>query len=255
MPTLNDAFASARSYGRTLVFGHRGACGYAPMNTLPSFEKVLELGADGTEFDVRLTKDRQMVILHDPTVDDTTNGHGSVCDLTLAEVRELDAGAWFGEKFRGTRIPTLDEVLETLGKRILINIEIKAENFDQTGVEAMVADAIARHGIADLTIVSSFNPITLRRFHQVAPQVPIGYLHHPAEPFFLNDFMHDLPHQARNPHHSEVTPRYRAWSTAKGWTMNVYTVNDPALARRLHAVGVDSVISDVPDVIMSALRD
>lgn len=250
MPSVQDAFAS----GGTLVFGHRGACGHAPMNTLPSFQKVVELGADGTEFDVRLTRDGHMVILHDPTVDDTTDGSGAVSQMTLAEIRELDAGAWFDGEFRGTRIPTLDEVLETLGKSILINIEIKSEVYHPDGVEAKVADAIHRHKIDDLTIVSSFNPLVLRRFHQAAPHIPIGFLHHPAEPFFLADFMRGLPHAARNPHFSEVNPVYMRWAKAHGYHVNTYTVNNPELGLRLRDLGVSSIISDVPDVILSALR-
>lgn len=250
MPSVKDAFAG----GGTLVFGHRGACGHAPMNTLPSFRKVVEIGADGTEFDVRLTRDGHMVIIHDPSVDDTTDGSGIVSEMSFAEIRELDAGAWYDGEFRGTRIPTLDEVLETLGKSMVINIEIKSEVYHPDGVEAQVAEAIRRHGIDDLAIVSSFNPLVLRRFYKIAPHVPIAYLHHPAEPHFLTDLMHGLPHNARNPHYSEINPNYMRWAKAHGYRVNTYTVNDPEIGLRMRDLGVSSVISDVPDMILSALR-
>ena len=104
---LNDFYGN-----QTLVFGHRGAKAYAPMNTIPSFELALAQGADGIELDVRLTRDGELVLMHDDSVDATTNGSGRVADLTLAEIQSLDAGAWFGEAFRGTRAPTLDEVFQ-----------------------------------------------------------------------------------------------------------------------------------------------
>lgn len=251
MATAKQAF----SQGRMLVFGHRGACGYAPMNTIPSFEKALEQGADGTEFDVRLSKDGHVVILHDDTVDATTDGHGVVHEMTLAQIRELDAGGWFAERFRGTRIPTLDEVLETLGRRVVINIEIKAESFDAHGLEQRVAQAVARHAVEEYVVISSFNPLSLRRFHKIAPHIPIAYLHHPEIPFFLPMLMTGLPHESRNPHYSEVTPGYMQWARKHGYRVNTYTVNDPAVARSMRDLGVDSVITDVPDVIFAALRE
>lgn len=164
--TIDTAF----DQGRVLVFGHRGARAYAPMNTLPSFELARQQGADGIELDVRLTKDGELVLLHDPTVDGTTNGHGAISEMTFEQVRELDAGGWFDPMFRGTQIPTLDEVFAAFGDRLLINVEIKAEGFSYTGIEAKVADAIERFGVEKTVIVSSFNPLTLRRFHHVAPQ-------------------------------------------------------------------------------------
>ena len=115
-------------YGdKLLVFGHRGARAYAPMNTIPSFELALKQGADGVKLDVRLTRDGEMVILHNETVDETSDGTGHVEDLMLAEIKALDAGAWFNPAFKGTRIPTLDEVFEAIGKRRRINVEIKAD--------------------------------------------------------------------------------------------------------------------------------
>ena len=111
MDTLRDALNESR----TLVFGHRGASAYAPMNTLPAYELAVTQGADGIELDVHLTKDKQIIIVHDETVDKTTDGTGNVHDMRLAELKELDAGSWFGAEFHGTRLPTLDEVFEAVG--------------------------------------------------------------------------------------------------------------------------------------------
>src|SRR5690606_28189003 len=119
--------------GQTLVFGHRGAKAYAPMNTIPAFELAAEQGADGIELDVHRSKDGHAVIVHDFTVDETTDGNGTVTEMTLAQLKELDAGSWFGEGFHGVQIPTLDEVFEAVGERLLINVEIKSNMQDTDG--------------------------------------------------------------------------------------------------------------------------
>ena len=108
--------------GRTLVFGHRGARAYAPMNTIPAFELALKQGTDGVELDTHLSSDGVLIVLHDFTVDSTTDGNGYAKDMTLSELKELDAGKKFGEAFIGTCIPTLDEVFEAVGKKLFINV-------------------------------------------------------------------------------------------------------------------------------------
>ncbi|CAG0947487.1 partial Glycerophosphodiester phosphodiesterase, partial [Anaerolineae bacterium] len=102
---------------KTLIIGHRGGSAYTPENTLSAFNHALELGADGIELDVTLTKDNVPVVIHDDKVDRTTNGHGLVKDLMLDQIKQLDAGSWFNEKFRGEKIPTLAEVLDTIAPR------------------------------------------------------------------------------------------------------------------------------------------
>jgi glycerophosphoryl diester phosphodiesterase len=240
--------------GRTLVFGHRGAKAYAPMNTLPSFELALEQVADGIELDVRLTRDGAMVIMHDDQVDATTDGEGHVRDLTLAEIQALDAGAWFDEKFRGTRVPTLDEVFETVGKRTRINVEIKAEAIRVEGIETQVADAIQRHNLARSVIISSFNPLTLRRFRRAMPEVLIGFLYSPETLPFVPHLMIGLPHEAKNPYHEMIDAAYMRWAKAAGYRVNTWTVNDAARAVQLRDLGVDCIITDAPDTILAAVR-
>ncbi len=251
MQALLDEFYE----GRMLVFGHRGARAYAPMNTLPSFELALEQGADGVELDVRLTRDGEMIIMHDDRVDATTDGEGRVSDFTLAEIQSLDAGSWFGEAFKGARVPTLDEVFEAIGARTRINVEIKPEFGRSSGeVEHKVAEAIRRHGLARRVIVSSFNPVTLRRFRRAMPEVPIGYLYSRDVPFFVPQLMIGLPHEARHPHFDMIDAKYMAWAKRQGYRVNTWTVNDPAKAVELRDLGVDCVITDAPDVILAALQ-
>lgn len=240
--------------GRTRVFGHRGAMGYAPMNTLPAFELAAQQGADGVELDVRLTSDGALVILHDATVDGTSNGRGAVAEMTLAQVRELDAGAWFDPKFAGTRIPTLSEVFEAIGQRLYINVEIKSEgDTEGTGIEQKVADEIARFGLKERVIVSSFDPMVLHRFRAVMPDVPIGFLYETNTPDTITSLMADLPHEARHPYFQQIDADYMAWAKAQGYRVNTWTVNDPVKAVELRDLGVDAIITNYPDKIIAAL--
>jgi glycerophosphoryl diester phosphodiesterase len=238
--------------GRMLVFGHRGAKAYAPMNTIPSFELALRQGADGVELDTHLSHDGIPIVLHDFTVDSTTDGNGYVKHKTLWELKELDAGKKFGDSFAGTRIPTLDEVFEAIGKKLFINVEIKSETQDTDGVEQAVADCIAHHGIQSSVIVSSFNPLALQRFRNIIPEVPIGFLHAPGYTFFP-EVMETLPHEARHPHETMIDSAYMEWARKHNWRVNTWTVNDPLRAVELHNLGVDAIITDVPDVIIGAL--
>lgn len=239
--------------GRMLVFGHRGASAYAPMNTIPAFELAAQQGAHGIELDVHRSKDGFPVIVHDFTVDKATNGSGRVVDMTLAQLKELDTGSWFGDAFRGVRIPTLDEVFEAVGKRLFINVEIKSESETTDGVEQVVADCIARHAMSERVIVSSFNPHALLRFYQIMPQVPIGFLHMPDVEDKLLDVMRDVPHQARHPYHVAIDAQYAASIKSQGYYINTWTVNDPSRAIALEQLGVDMVITDKPDVILAVL--
>ena len=108
---------------RPLIYAHRGASALAPENTLAAFLLAQRLGADGIELDVMFTADKQLIVIHDDTVDRTTNGHGKVAEMPLAALRELDAGSYFGEAFRGEKLPTLAEVYEALGGKLRINVE------------------------------------------------------------------------------------------------------------------------------------
>lgn len=243
---------------RPLVFGHRGARAYAPMNTLPSFELALEQGADGVELDVQLTKDGKLVVIHDFTVDGTTDGKGAVKDLTFDEIRSLDAGIRFHERFRGTRIPTLGEVFALMGGKALVNVEIKAPFQRGTdpeftdGVEKAVADCVLDAGMEKRVIISSFNPLTLKRFRKILPSVPIAFLYAADVPFDTTALMADIPHEAYHPHFKLAARETIAAEHEKGRAVNVWTVNEPEDAKRLAGDGVDGLITDKPDLILEA---
>lgn len=146
------------------VAGHRGMPSRYPENTLPSFQACLDLVLDQIEFDVRSTKDFELVVIHDDTVDRTTNGTGRVCDMTLDEIRALDAGSWKGEEFKGEKIPTLTEVMELVKNHptITLDIELKEYPDDHFGEKAYeIADRILEivdeYGFADRVVINSFS--------------------------------------------------------------------------------------------------
>jgi glycerophosphoryl diester phosphodiesterase len=245
--TLNEIY----SKGRTLIFGHRGAKAYAPMNTIPSFELAVEQGADGVELDIWLSKDGYPVILHNDTVDETTDGHGDIQEKTLAEIKALDAGSYFDAKFVGTQVPTLDEVFEAVGKKLIINVEIKSNETRRDGIEKVVADCLARHNMQRRVIVSSFDPRVLKTFRGIMSDVPIGYLYAPNYTFFP-EIMETLPHEARHPHFSVLTPEYI--ESLRGYRINTWTVNEPEQVKEFIELGIDAIITDKPDMAVKVLH-
>lgn len=235
---------------RPLVIGHRGASAYAPMNTLPAFILAAEQGADGIEFDVWLTKDGIPVILHDLEVDATTNGHGRVCDMTLSDLKTLDAGAWKSDNFAGTRIPTVDEVFSAVGTRFtVINVEIKSDDAMVDGVEAAVYAAIVRHRLSDRVIVSSFDPRVLQRFGALTQDVAMAFLEWEGTPAEARTLARLVRHEALHPHYTQVNDGYIRNANDAGRKVNTWTVNDTVEAIRLQRLGVNAIITDTPDVM------
>jgi glycerophosphoryl diester phosphodiesterase len=242
---------------RTQVFAHRGARAVAPENTLPAFARALELGADGIELDVQCSADGHLVVMHDFAVDKTTDGTGPVAALTLAELRRLDAGRAFGPAFAGVRVPTLEEVLDLIGNRCRLNIEIKSMDV-QGGAEADAVVALVQlRNLFDQVIVSSFNPITLIKLRWLEPKLALGLLYEEDLPPYLRAAWLSpmLAPQALHPYHRLVDAGMVQWAKGRGLAINTWTVNDEEEARRLVALGVDAIITDVPDVIQAALAE
>ena len=159
-----------------VIFAHRGASAFAPENTLAAFELAARQGAPAIEFDVKLSSDRQVIIIHDQTLNRTTNGSGAVTKQPLAALRELDAGSWKSDQFKGEKIPLLNEVLEAVGKKVLINIELTnyATPFD--GLVQEVVEIVRKHCLQERIIFSSFYFTNLLTSRHLLPNVPCGQL-------------------------------------------------------------------------------
>jgi glycerophosphoryl diester phosphodiesterase len=241
---------------RPLNIAHRGASAVAPANTLAAFSKAAELGADGIEFDVHLSADGVPVVIHDFAVDATTDGTGRVAEMDLARLKQLDAGTRFDPAFAGERIPTLEEVLQAFGDRLLLNIELKSISPRDNGLEQAVLALAEQYDLGNRVLLSSFNPFSLRRAKKIAPHVRVGLLYAPDLPLFLSHaWLAPLfPHEARHPEHTMVDARYMRWARRRSYRVNVWTVDDPSEMRRLIDLGVSGIITNVPDELRDVLE-
>lgn len=248
---------------RPLNIAHRGASKVSPENTLPAFRKALDLGADGIELDVRLSADGVPVVIHDATVDATSNGSGRVDRKTVAELKQLNAEARLGATRAGlgalpeTRIPALAEVLDGLGQELLINIELKGVRPFDGRLEHAVVEQVNRFGLRSRVLLSSFNPLALRRIQRIDPNIPTGLIClRPTWPSLgLASLIVEWPTRALHPHHSLVDAEFVRRAHEQGVRVHTWTVDDPALMRRLIALNVDGIITNAPDILVDILRD
>jgi glycerophosphoryl diester phosphodiesterase len=257
---------SADHSKRTLVLAHRGASDAAPENTIAAFLRARYLGADGIELDVTLTSDHIPIVIHDDTVDRTTNGSGAVGNMTLTEIKRLDAGGWKDPIYRGETIPTLEEVFRSLeewvrptttARRGVINIELKSERVLSNGVERKVVDLVAKNKLQDSVIVSSFNPLALARVRRLNSRLARGLLYDFNMPIYLRRaWLRFLAApQALHPHHRMIDASYVLWASRRHYSINTWTVDDPGEALRLAGLGVNALITNKPDLIQRALAD
>ncbi len=195
-----------------LIIGHRGASADAPENTLSAFSLVLNQGAHGIELDVRLTADRHPIIIHDASVERTTNGVGQVAALTSNQINELLIDAVH-------RVPTLNQVFEEFGEQLLYNIELKTTIFGDPDLVAAVSACILEHNIRERVLISSFNPIAVRQARKhLGPNIPVGLI---RQTFLAKCFYLGVAAEADHPNLSLVSIRYMAWARNRGFRVHV----------------------------------
>lgn len=222
--------------------GHRGAAGHAPENTLLSLDTALRLGAQAVEFDVQLHPSGELLVLHDLTVDRTTNGRGLFTELSLDALRALDAGG-------GQQIPTLQEALDLIEGRIRVNVELKSWNGTAQAVARVLREYLADGWPVERFLVSSFHLPELYEFKQAAPEIPIGVLYC-GVPLEWAGLAGELDAASLNISAEFVDERLVADAHARDLELNVYTVNEPAEIAAMRALGVDAVFSDYPDRVL-----
>jgi len=261
-----------RTAGRPWLvnFAHRGASARAPENTLEAFRLAVEVGAGGLELDVRMTRDGEVVVIHDATVDRVTDGSGAVAEMTLDEVRRLDAGYSFsydgGRTFpyrgQGVRIPTLAEVYEEYPDTC-VNADIKEA---QPEAEEAVFNVIQDAAAEGRTLVASTDHAVLRRFRRVSGgRISTGASRREIATFYVLSRLHiealvnpayealQVPVEHRGI--KLVTPRFLGAAHSRGVRVDVWTINDVAEMRRLLDLGVDVIMTDRPEVLESLLRE
>jgi glycerophosphoryl diester phosphodiesterase len=228
------------------VIGHRGACGYAPENTLASFAKAIELGVDMVEFDVQRCKTGELVVLHDTKVNRTTNGKGSVGDFTLADLQKLDAG-------KGEQIPTLREVLDLVDREARVNIEIKQEGIVDD-VAAIIKEYVTRHGWSEKDfLVSSFWHRELAAFKKIYPGVATSALF-VCDPAGGIEFVSSLGVDAVGCSIEFISKELVQDVHARDKKIFLFTVNAPDEIRYALSLGVDGIFSDFPDRVLAAIN-
>jgi glycerophosphoryl diester phosphodiesterase len=242
--------------GRVWVIGHRGAMGHCPENTMASFERGLELGADWVELDVHLTRDGALAVIHDEALDRTTNGHGLVKDHTLAELKRLDAGAWFGREYSGQTIPTLDEVLQWASQRqTIVDIEIKNAPIFYAGIEEAVVKALDRARMTEQVIVISFDHHAVRKVKALEPRITTGVLYSGRPVDAGVDLARKAQADALLPHVAYVTREDVQVAHAAGLSVAPWTTSDPHTLRHLIKCGVDAIGTNHPDVLSNLLKE
>jgi len=235
-----------------LVIAHRGASGNAPENTLAAFKKAVALGATFIETDLQLSRDARFVAIHDATVNRTTNGQGAVHEMTLAELRRLDAGSWFGSEFAGERIPTLEEIFEFSKKNdVVFYLEIKPVG--SWGGEHALIGALRESGEIPRTVVISFDAGILLSLRNIERTLMTGLLY---DGLIENPLDKAVAIGARQlaVRGDLVTPAMLAEAQKKDLQVVCWTVNHPAHMRMLMAAGVDGIMTDYPERLTTAVK-
>lgn len=235
-----------------LVIAHRGASGHAPENTLAAFRKAVGLGATFIETDLQLSRDAHFVAIHDSTVNRTTNGKGAVHDLTLAQLRQLDAGSWFGSQFSGERIPTLEEILQFSQKNdVVFYLELKPSGA-WGGEHALIGELRDSEEIARMVVIS-FDASMVLNLHTIEPTLMTGLLYDGQIEKPVEKAVEIGARQliARG---DLVTPALLAQARKKDLQVVCWTVNQPAHMRMLMEAGITGIMSDYPDRLVAAVK-
>ncbi len=241
------------------IIGHRGAAAYAPENTLEGIATAAEMQAPWVELDVKLTKDNIPILFHDETLERTTNGSGAVAETDYADIQNLEAGSWFGESFAGIKIPTLEEALDViLTHNLGLNLEIKPCHGREKDTAEVTLDVLTQIWDDPTNIlISSFQHVSLETAVEVAQDWPRGLLiggqtpdDQPENWIELADY---LDVKTLNIGSNILSADFAMDIIDEGYPLIVYTVNDPMDAKRFQQMGVDTIITDAPDIIAENL--
>lgn len=233
------------SFEKPKIIAHRGGRKWAPENTLSAFSQSCQAGFDGIELDIQRASTGELVVFHDDDIGRTTNGVGLLKDISLAELRRLDAGSWFDEKYAGEKIPLLQEVLDLVEGKLTLHIEIKNAPYEYPGIEEDLLDVLSGYRHMDKIAISSFDHTVLARLHKLAPELPTAFL---AEGIFVDVGTYAQRVGASNWHPSYHSLTKKAIDDAHqaGLTVNTWTPNTPREWSELVKSGIDGIVTDDP---------
>lgn len=233
-------------FTRPLLIGHRGYPAKFPENTLAAFEGAMQAGCDMIELDVTLSRDRKVVVIHDDTLDRTTNGKGPVLERTLEEIKRLDAGSWFAPRFSAERIPELSEVMELTAGRCMLNIEIKQSAFEAgypiDAIEHQVVTLVRAGGAMDRVIISSFDKRILERIAAMDAPPAIAYISDHGVDKRVLDMLLAMKAFSWHPSFKVLTRDQVDMLHTAGLKVFPWTINTRAEAEKVLALGVDGLI-------------
>jgi len=238
-----------------LRIAHRGASGSAPEHTRPAFEKALAVGVDMIEIDIQLSRDGELVVIHDVELGRTTDGSGRVSAHTCAELKTLDAGRWWGAPFAGERILRLEEVFALVSGRAALNVEVKAPHEDWAVAAPRLLDTLRHCDAAGATIVSCFAPEFLAALRRLSPDVRVGLLWSRPDLSGAWDWVRRLGARSIHPQWTLVSDGLVRHAHGLGCQVLAWTVNEVTDMRRLLDAGVDGIISDFPERFAALDRD
>ena len=236
--------------GRTIVCAHRGDRANAPENTLSAFQSAVDLGVEAVEFDIHLTADNKIVVIHDDDVARCSNGAEKIRRLRLGPLRRLDFGSWFNPRFRGERIPTLDEALELMRGKAIPVIEIKHDKEDYSPeIECLLLRTLDTHEMRRSVMVISFDGRILKRLHEKDGKLLLGALGR-NDPVFLPKWVGGY-----HPPIDEISADHvRDAHEGRHWVFP-WNADDQATMKRMMEVGVDIIGTDYPEILLRLLRD
>ena len=238
-----------------LVIAHRGASMYAPENTIAAFELAVEMGADAIELDTMLTADGIPVVIHDQSLERTTNESGNVSSMTVAEIKLLDAGSRFYVRFAEEKIPTLEEVFSAVGNKILINVELKNYTSPFDRLPETVVALVMKKGLSDRVLLSSFNPIALIKAQRASEEIRRAALIGGGPKIARGIIEAFTDYFALHPEVSLVNQGVVDKHHAAGHQVNVWTVNEESEMMKLLSMGVDGLITDKPDIAKKVIEN
>lgn len=240
---------------RSLNIAHRGFSGSYPENTMLAFRKAVEVGSDGIETDLHITKDGVIVICHDETIDRTTNGNGFIKDYNYEELRSFDAGIKFSKEFEGERIPSLDEFLDYVkDKNLLINLELKNNIIDYYELEKRVIDKVYEYDLKKKVILSSFNHYSMVKAKKYDRGIKTGLLC--AEVLYKPyKYVNMTGADALHPYYKSVMNKKIVKKIHDRKIMiNAYTVNEEEDMKRMIELNIDGIITNYPDKLKELLQ-
>lgn len=240
----------------TINCAHRGDSGNAPENTICAFGRAVDVGVDMIEFDVHRTRDGLLILMHDYTVDRTTDGSGAIAEMSLGDIKRLDAGSWMGPEFAGERVPTFAEGLAAIPAPVLLNIHVKTATDGDEGLEEQILGDLDAAGALDRALIVHHHLPSLDRFRALRPGLDCCLL--PDGQVGSSEYVircHDLGFRVLQPGRHMMSREFCEAVHERGMTANVFWADEPEDMRRFISYGIDGILTNHPARLKAVLEE